>query len=610
MHKELKIIKGLQPIPGDAQTAEPGVQVVNLLNEVGIILRAGAEWVPQRPQARVVYGETPLSDGRLPLTSSVGNVVETLPVYIAGGTVQAVASAERELQRLIADARDFHTSEWQIDPVYLMWWADCAPGPQYALIYNMDLAPSGMPELQGDTWIIEATLTIERDAVWRPIPPGANPALWTEYFLELTKDPQYYEFMYYKLTTSFAPPAAFTLLNAVIGGLLGVVEYIDPANIENSVRTATIRVPAGYIPGDAPALWLFAALSQTPSAPIKCDSLHVGLDTRAPFPRTHAAMFPFPGSPLGSQTVMFRHHRLNAGDATAGSGWTKTNNGAGGLGIPGNGSTTDKYWINRTFTTAAVTEGSAMSFPGLYNLDQHTMRGRYAAFLRYQQVTGGDESVSVWLRYGTAGNNAYIITNPSTKLRLTGGSAGAVLALAYLGTVQLPLNDRMVQGTEGWGPHIVNNPANLNIDLRFAKAASATGCTVYLWDLVLMPIDEGYTHGVMAQDLGITNEGDLRALTVIDNTGYMRRGHGDYMGMVFHLPNDPPTGVGGVGIQQLLYEQRGTIPSLMPGVDNYLKVLPTWRSSTRQFDANAGSASLSDGTAFHVLPGWYGVRDR
>lgn len=606
MHKELKIIKGLQPIPGDAQTAEPGVQVVNLLNEVGIILRADAEWVPQRPQARVVYGETPLSDGRLPLTSSVGNVVETLPVYIAGGTVQAVASAERELQRLIADARDFHTSEWQIDPVYLMWWADCAPGPQYALIYNMDLAPSGMPELQGDTWIIEATLTIERDAVWRPIPPGANPALWTEYFLELTKDPQYDGWRYYMLF-KYEPPVQFALQQPSLGapsgtGVYDIYETIDPTDITMSLTHASFEIPAEYIPGDAPALWMYSfgtKNSTAESAFAKVVDLQVAVDTRPLFTQTHKPNL----DGTGSEVAKMRHFRLNAGDATAGGSWTKTNNGAGAP-IPSNGQMVNGFTLNRTFTTTAVTQHVAAKWPGLYNLDQQTMRGRYAVFLRHDQssASGDAGTVTVQLRYGFDDPNPYKLLNPSAKITAT---SATICSLLYLGTINIPINDRSAQAIEGWGAAVIDSDRNLEIELLITKAASSANVTVRLWDLVLMPIDEGYAQAVIGQNLTDTISGQITSV-VIDNTGYMNRGlRGDYVGLVFHrqasfVRTQPAE-------TQILFEVRGTLPTLKPGENNQLKFIAGRQGSGTQRTYSAVAAL--DGI-LHVLPGWYGVRDR
>lgn len=129
-HKQLMIIKGIGKTPGDIYSAENDPVIVNLMS--GIITLDQNGWSPEIAQVKSggVWVDSPLSDGRELLAAAAGNVIEKMTVIIADSSYLSVMKALSGLNQMANDCRDYWQTEYQIDPVYLAWWAGCGVGTQ------------------------------------------------------------------------------------------------------------------------------------------------------------------------------------------------------------------------------------------------------------------------------------------------------------------------------------------------------------------------------------------------------------------------------------------------------------------------------------------------
>lgn len=546
--QELLIVKGLPPAPGDTTTAEQPMTAVNLMTSgvSGFALDSEDGWAPNIPALKGggLWADSAISAGRQLIAAEDGNVLETMHLILTGSTIIDLAGHLLQMNTLIADARNFWATEWQIEPVYIRWYAKGAPGPQYALIHNIEMAMDE-PDVMSNP-IRDVTITIEREPYWRPIPPGANPKLWTAEFRHNTIA---------NADDLYLGARALTFTNArnnlfQTNGLENSREW----NVGQTGVTSEnyIDIPAADIPGDAPALVNMVLESPSNSS----GGFLVGRQAKP------TSLTGRDGTTNKSVLV------LNAGDyATLGSDASIQAD----TGAPNSNNQSSGQRGRVTFATASLVDrftwrkndGTPETRPELTLL-----RGTYAVFARVRLSAAG--TVTLKLTYGIDS-----LSNIANDLRSTtdvgaGGTGNSTLwACIYMGSMSIPVNaPRVSVGADGKGVLVLpddvglTTSGNLRITLQAARTSGA--CDLYVADLVLIPVDECSIH-LSTDSSGFL--GSTGAL-IYDNTGYMMHGRlDDYASYWRYVWND------NVPSETDPVDLRGGRFMLQPGVNNRLHFL-------------------------------------
>ena len=165
-HQELMIVKGVYPAPGDPLSLEFKIDSINLLENKSGISLAQDGWVPQYPslEGAGVWADTPLMTGRIPLVMTEGNVIEKMRLNIVAASSHQMLTIKAKFSLFRQYIWDFWTANYQIDPVFLHWFASCGGGKQYALIFNMEM---DWEDKESPTPTSVLTLTLEREPYWR-----------------------------------------------------------------------------------------------------------------------------------------------------------------------------------------------------------------------------------------------------------------------------------------------------------------------------------------------------------------------------------------------------------------------------------------------------------
>ena len=245
----LMIMKGIPSAPLDPNSAEAPMESLDLLDSTGLgLLTEG--WSPAIAPLKNggLWVDSTTIDGRALLSDNVGNVVETMQVTCSSSLIANRLAILKKLGRLARMARAFHSTSWQIDPVYLKWAAACNNGlEQYALLYNIDWAINGDTLDPMSAW--DVTLTMEREPYWRGLWPGANPIEWTFQAQGKTRGVQSpnegYTYMDMDLLTGTNHLAYGTVQNRY--------EW-NSSDYSKALAVNFIDIPATAVPGDAEAL--------------------------------------------------------------------------------------------------------------------------------------------------------------------------------------------------------------------------------------------------------------------------------------------------------------------------------------------------------------------
>lgn len=577
-HKGLQIIRGIGATPGDANSAESNPVIVNLMAGKFSLV----DWSPNIPVIKNggVWADSPINDGRQLLAAPVGNVTEQITILVSDSTMLGVVNGLASLNKMALDCRDYWQSDYQIDPVYLMWWAcgpdsETAPGPQYALLYNIEWTPE---YLQSPTPSVRLSLTLERESAWRFIPPGANPRIWT--FYVNASNPQY--------NVDVA-----SLLGS--GNLIGVTLKNKHEWVAAAYGTQTVALTKNYaeitadqVPGDAPALVEFSAESLSAGFA----QLFVGRTSKPYSGRGHDGI---------NRAVALN---LNAGDGNTAGIVTKTV-GTNLTGVRSNGSNTVYYYGERTATgidanfVTACGWGGATGASGI-KLDRQLYRGTFAIFARATNNSAApapvltDMKMRVFIEEFEDAATQYVnsVTLPEVQVPLTISNPGQVLS--YMGTVTLPLNSRAVVSPLGYGLQLQEANSNLRISLQLKYDVATANRIFRVIDIMLIPIDEGMTllNGPLIANM--TNIG----YATYDNTGYLSRGEPGAKSAL-HATN---ANSGGIGV-----EIRGQDINLLPRTNQRVYFL-----SVGQFSSPARLESFIDDTItvrMNIVPRTYNIRD-
>lgn len=556
--QELLIVRGVAPAPGDTASAEQGLTSISLLAEdqtPGWALDTDG-WNPLFATLKGggLFADSAISSGRTLVAAVDANVIETMNVTITGSTITDLALRLTAMGRMGQSAVDFWCGE-NPEPVFLRWWAIGAPGPQFALIYKIELALTEPDVFQ--TPIREGTLVIEREPYWRSLAPGTNPKVW-----------------------SFqARNEEFTAANlSLVSGTNEHLMYQQLQNRRewNTTQTAVVSqnyidIPASKIPGDAPAL---VEISTSIGGTIAATRIMVGRSTK---PNTIKKR---------DGTTRSRFLTLNAGDGVVGTDTTI----AADTGAPFSNSLAAGRRSQTAFvTTTMATRLSWLISAGAESpVDLTTFRGRYAFFLRCRLSAAGTVNLQLQILGGIGTNG---LTLPEQQLTDAGaGGTGNTTQwyFLYLGEGDIPPDNRRVAvGSDGKGAYApLTNSASNNLNLTI-QAERASGTPVfYIADLFMLPVDEP-----SAMYGGVTDSASLPNL-IYDNTGYL--GHG----LTGDFVQGEDANLGAAND----FEFSGQSITLLPGVDNQL-LFHAFNLATRRDDI-----ATTIEVRLNIIPRWRGIR--
>lgn len=531
-HAILKIVKGIQKVPGDSLSAEQGLDEIDLLDPTGFACDKYDMKIPAL-KSSAVYADSPLTDGRTLISGVLGNVIETIRTQLTAGSIIQLAAMLTKLGRFKQDCNDYWDTNNQIEPVYIKHQVIGEPGPRYALLYDIDI--------DVDTPLIPSepnrtvTLVIEREYGWRGIAPGDNPKKWT----------------YHIQNRDF---------NSNGAALTSGIDHLVNATSQNrrewsgSGLSPTILatknyfdIPASLIPGDLDALCC----------------LSVGLSSARQgfyFARTSKPDLSVSGD------VREPAYILNAGDAPQIGSDVST---AADIGAPI--STTTGTQRRGVVSFATVTTDAVRFTWGGDNraqFDFTTMRGRFAAFVRARLSAAS--TVTMHLQ-AMAGNGISVVYPTQTLTDVGTGGVGdtGLWSFVYMGVVSFPLSDeRILVGDNGLGPEI-SVAANYTIALYAARPGAAV--SLYVADLIFIPIDE---------IAGSVDIGTTATTIVIDNTGYFMHGKPD------------PSVHGGMIVESAQITANSL--TLKPGCRNRIHLLDTQGTApTRSQISNTFTSQLN-----------------
>lgn len=476
-HIELAINKGLGPLPEDTASAEPALATVNLLDSgAGYSLN---EWTPNIPSLKSngVWADSSLSDGRVLISGQNTNVIEKMIFNLSGATCTLFAAAFSDLQNMIQDARAFWDSALQPEPVYLRWWANGASGPQFALIYSIDM---DVEFLDSTLSVARITLNIERESFWRGLPPGANPKQWSieEYF-----------------TGQSWNQGNASLYQGTNHLGYGVIDNCQEFLTNTSFQSRNfIDIPAAAIPGDAPPL-LCVVVSNNANNGIKnfisVTNSRTSINNRA-----------------GTSLLLYNSIPMSSGTIASGTAAFTTDNARGIAHVPTSALKRTVVVTPAGATEVIVLTWTVANFPHFSHL---VLRGKYALFLRAVQIGGTAGAVTARITMGNSGG-----TILDTGLQPIADDTSTPTEINYMGTFEIPPQTDQVVSIDGRG---YTAEATLTaISLSVMRSAGAG--TIRLVDMILMPLGN-YVYINRPVAAG------LLTMNVYDDTGYFLHGKPD-----------------------------------------------------------------------------------
>jgi len=553
MVSRLSIIKGIGSTPGDTASAEQARVEINFLDTQGF---SQAEYDIKLPPTKAgVYADSPTADGRIPVTTAVNNVTETIRMTLTAASILQLAHMMSQLNRMAADCRAFWDTDGQIEPVYIEHQVEGEPGPRFALLFNIDIDPGTEPSTPSAP-MRDVTITIEREFGWRGIRPGGNPKEWTYY----NQPGQTFDSNHAAMTT---------------GSDHILTQSLQNKREWNAAQTALtsqnhLLIPAAKIPGDLPALaYVSLTIDDPGGSGFSPDRILVGRSIKPDItPRSGAQRTP--------------NYILNAGDSsTYGADTTAVAD----TGAPRSGASAAQLRGRVTFGTPADTARITWNSSHRGYVDGTLTRGRYIVFVR-ARLSAGSSNVNLHLNINNSvGDNVQLPTVPLTAQGGGGTGNTTYWSLCYLGVLTIPYGtNRALVSKSGLGLDVSTTASGVNLVLWAALTSGAA--ELYVSDLILIPVDEA-ACGV--EDAGTGGIGATQSF-VIDGTGYHTHGRPEDDFMTGYSTNFVVPAI-----------PSGQAITLTPGVDNRLHFL-----------VNSSTNSALDMTytvRVDIVPRWSGYRD-
>lgn len=496
----LALVKGLPAVPGDSRSLE-SLDSIDLLDPSGF---SCDDYVIQIPNVKngSVWADSPITNGRKPISSALGNVTETMRIELTAGTLIQMAMLLSKLSLFTKACNDFWESRAQVDPVYIKHQVEGEPGPRYALLFHIEIhleQPLDPSDSQRTV-----TLSIEREYGWRGIPPGANPKMWTRLFLD----------------------GNLKRYNTTTADLIATTEHlISGTQVYNSVewQTATIirkanyiDIPASMIPGDLPA---FAMINIDIPDSGNIYSVMLSRSTKPTSAQTRAgvtvrqfydlAAAQVPPAYLGTDTTL--------------------ENDTGAIIYPPLSGLARRAKV--TFATGATDQSRLLwtNSTSLTSFDENMFRGTFAAFLRCRQVAGAAGDVEISLHYGNIQNTNDILatTTPITPTIQAGTGNTTDWPVSYMGVITIPMQSAPIAvSPDGRGIAAPVDGADVGFQIMlWAARVAGTTANLYVADLILIPIDECAASISMDNGIGGSSAGNV----FMDTTGYFSRCQDDYV---------------------------------------------------------------------------------
>lgn len=433
------------------------VDVLDLLGgDLTLIQTDGvANWSPGIPSIKNggVWTDPPTVDGRVLVFGRESNVTETV---VCTMTVPAGQPRYAVLSRLASFRRQamaFWDDPAQWGPVFLEFQAAGSVGPQYAVVYNLEVDVEQDVLYNPDYPTV--TLTIEREPSWRiQVPPGQSAKRWSMFTLGINPNDSGWDVDPNDPTDAIS---GTTTLRAFDERGTSNVNYID--------------VDADDIPGDQPADVILSFFNGTSTV----NRIHVFRETRLNDRSLPGAVMGVAGESINIPSRC----TLNGGDAALNGSWAKLVDATNG--VLSNGSIATRYVARHN--TALVASDQYIRWL-VYTADYP---GKYAVFVRGSIASGVVTTATLAVAVvETAGGGTIMRTTPR-QLKQTG------YGMTYLGVIDLTGNNGYDRDVDGE----IYDAAPLYISLMLNKA-TATSVDIRIQDLVLIPIDQ--PNGAMDMD--------------------------------------------------------------------------------------------------------------
>lgn len=571
MFHYIKIQAGIPKTFGDTNSAEQGI-IASLSftgGEHEIAVDPNNGYIPKFAQAKSgVWSDNENLDGRILHGQNDQNVVEDMIGYVTANTVGDLGLVMGDIFRIQALIRDFWQTENQIEPVYLNVWFLDAPGPQFALLYMMDV----VEEIDRDDILSrKLTFTIEREPFWRPLPPGSNPKLWSFERLGQIAGRDY------DLSDLELVGGTRHLFSQT--GLRNVCEH-TPAGTATTILTQNwVDIDKSLIAGDAPAL--------------ACIGLKADVDAVTRFYLGVSHLPETIKDESGGTINQFAS--LNAGDA---AGITQTTDNTCGLvsarGAGGN--------LIGTITLAAsasdIAEWDGADIP----LTLQLLRGHWMCFIRggYDSTTQDLVSAQLDIKVpSTLSSGGVEETHTVGIVNLPGASgwplATCLFGMTYLGEFRLPLGAGANVTKEGTGIYVGERQTEADIEFQviFTNNDVSTRIISFI-DIMFIPISDStsFTIGLF----------DTSHSAIVDQTGYLSHGKNNSIGQ---------TSVDDVSLDDIIFqnELRGNGVKLIPGQDNRIYLMSNRIITIGSTDIDIFSSQIEHEVYVNIIPRWRGVRD-